>query len=59
MTWRGGHLPHCWICGQEIDKGCLIEWQRGYEKQLVCDKCLGMCVRNEKKIEILADISLP
>ena len=46
----------CWNCGASCEAAVLIEWQKGFEKEIVCDACLGMCVRNEKDIKILADI---
>lgn len=52
----GDEALTCWDCGDECDDAVLVEWQRGFEKQILCDRCLGMCVRNEKKIKILADI---
>ena len=45
----------CFICGAEIDMATLIEWQRGYEKEILCDCCLGEMVRNEKDFKILGD----
>lgn len=46
--------PICWSCGEEIDEGTLIEWHRGFEKEFLCDACLGQLYRNEKEITILA-----
>ena len=45
----------CFICGAEIDRATLIEWKRGYEKEILCDCCLGEMVRNEKNFKILGD----
>lgn len=47
---------YCWDCGEACNDAVLIEWQKGHEKQILCDTCLGMCVRNEKDIKILANI---
>ena len=38
----------CFSCGAEVDRATLIEWQRGYEKEILCDCCLGELYRNEK-----------
>ena len=46
----------CWNCGAECDNAVLIEWQRGFTKEILCDRCLGEVIRNEKQIKILADI---
>ena len=46
----------CWECGEEITDAVLIEWQKGFDKEIVCDTCLGLLVRNEKDIKILATI---
>jgi len=46
--------PKCWNCGEEINEGTLIEWQHRYEKEILCDACLGQLYRNEKEIKILA-----
>ena len=46
--------PRCWSCGEEIKEGTLIEWQHRYEKEILCDACLGQLFRNEKEIKILA-----
>ena len=46
--------PKCWNCGEEISEGTLIEWKHGYEKEILCDACLGQLFRNEKEIKILA-----
>jgi DNA modification methylase len=46
--------PTCWCCGKEIDEGTLIEWRKGFEKEILCDCCLGQLYRNDKEITILA-----
>ena len=57
ITYRNDHVLTCWYCGDnEIKNATLIEWQKGYEKQILCDACLGKLYRNEKDIKILADI---
>ena len=55
LTLRDEAL-RCWHCGDVCDDAVLVEWEKGFEKEILCDACLGMCVRNEKKIKILADI---
>jgi len=52
---RTDYTLTCFICGAEVDEATLIEWQRGFTKQIVCDCCLGTCFRNEKEIKILGD----
>lgn len=47
---------YCWDCGAECEDAVLVEWKKGFSKQILCDACLGMCVRNEKDIKILANI---
>jgi len=45
----------CFYCGEEVEEATLIEWQKGFEKEILCDACLGMYTRNEKDIKILGD----
>ena len=52
---RTDYTLTCFICGEEVEEASLIEWQKGYEKEILCDKCLGECFRNEKDIKILGD----
>jgi len=57
ITYRDDAVLSCWYCGDDsIENASLIEWQKGYEKQILCDKCLEECFRNEKNVKILADI---
>lgn len=56
LDFREEERLTCWQCGSECENAVLIEWQRGFEKEILCDACLGMCIRNEKDIKILADI---
>ena len=55
-TFRNDEKLSCWCCGEEIEEATLIEWQRGFEKEILCDACLGQLYRNEKNIKILAVI---
>ena len=52
---RTDYALTCWICGEEVEEATLIEWNRSFEKEIVCDACLGEIVRNEKNFKILGD----
>jgi len=46
----------CGSCGKIMDGGVLIEWKRGFQKEILCQKCYGICLRNEKNIQVVATI---
>lgn len=46
----------CWSYGEECEAATLMEWKKGFEKEILCDACLGMLYRNEKNIKILGEI---
>jgi len=56
LDYGDGFLT-CWNCGEAIDGGVLIEWQRGHEQEINCQKCYGQLLRNKKKILVVAIIN--
>jgi len=55
LDYGDGFLS-CWNCGEAIDGGVLIEWQRDFKQEINCQKCYGQLLRNEKKILVVATI---
>lgn len=46
----------CWVCGENCDEATLIEWKKGFEKEILCHSCLGQLYHNDKNIKILGRI---
>ena len=57
ITYRNDEVLTCDYCGDDtIKNATMIEWNKGHERQILCDEHLGQLYRNEKDIKILADI---
>ena len=56
VMFRDDNKLSCWVCGAEVDKASLIEWRKDFEKEIICDSCLGEMIRNEKNFKILAEV---
>lgn len=49
----------CWNCGEDIsvDGAVLIEWKKGFNKEVNCKICFAMLLANDKDIKVLAIIT--
>ena len=47
----------CWNCGEWIEEAYLIEWKKGFEKEILCHECIEMLNENHKDFKIIATIS--
>ena len=56
LDFREDDTLTCWYCGEAVEKATIIEWQKGHQKEILCDTCLGQLYRNEKKVKILAEV---
>jgi len=52
----GDGVLECWSCGEAMAGGLLIEWKKGFQKEILCQECYGVLLSNEKNMQVIATI---
>jgi len=57
LTYEETTYPICKWCGEILQDGVLLEWNRGKTRELYCQKHYDMLVENKKAVTVIARVS--